>query len=278
MGIGQMITMPLFFASNALYPVKIMPGWLKVLSRVNPLSLRGRCAARPPRRHAPRICRSTSACCSSRSCSVLSRRRRSSIDWRADPARAHGGGGHAAAAPPTTVARPVARPAVQPKPNHGYAAVELALAREDVVADALAARKSSTPVVHDAALKRLREVRADVAALAKVARPARLTSAQRRSYDAYYESLVQNAGYRLDAAYEQGTARATTWRRRSPRPARASPASAAPTTRCCGRSAARTAAGCGARSARPRGRRGAAAAPRSRCLRLRRGGRTPRWR
>jgi ABC-2 type transport system permease protein len=38
MGIGQMITMPLFFASNALYPVKVMPGWLQGLSRVNPLS------------------------------------------------------------------------------------------------------------------------------------------------------------------------------------------------------------------------------------------------
>jgi ABC-2 type transport system permease protein len=38
MGIGQMITMPLFFASNALYPVAIMPGWLRVLSKVNPLS------------------------------------------------------------------------------------------------------------------------------------------------------------------------------------------------------------------------------------------------
>lgn len=38
MGIGQMITMPLFFASNALYPVKIMPGWVRVLSKVNPLS------------------------------------------------------------------------------------------------------------------------------------------------------------------------------------------------------------------------------------------------
>jgi ABC-2 type transport system permease protein len=38
MGIGQMITMPLFFASNALYPVKVMPGWLQALSRVNPLS------------------------------------------------------------------------------------------------------------------------------------------------------------------------------------------------------------------------------------------------
>jgi ABC-2 type transport system permease protein len=38
MGIGQAITMPLFFASNALYPVHLMPGWLQVLSTVNPLS------------------------------------------------------------------------------------------------------------------------------------------------------------------------------------------------------------------------------------------------
>ncbi|GDY31185.1 ABC transporter permease [Gandjariella thermophila] len=38
MGIGQAITMPLFFASNALYPVDIMPTWLRVLNHVNPLS------------------------------------------------------------------------------------------------------------------------------------------------------------------------------------------------------------------------------------------------
>jgi ABC-2 type transport system permease protein len=38
MGIGQMITMPLFFASNALYPVSIMPTWLRDLSKVIPLS------------------------------------------------------------------------------------------------------------------------------------------------------------------------------------------------------------------------------------------------
>ncbi|AGS67647.1 ABC transporter permease [Streptomyces collinus] len=38
MGIGQAITMPLFFGSNALYPVSIMPGWLQAVSRVNPLS------------------------------------------------------------------------------------------------------------------------------------------------------------------------------------------------------------------------------------------------
>jgi ABC-2 type transport system permease protein len=38
MGIGQAITMPLFFASNALYPVDVMPDWLRWLSKVNPLS------------------------------------------------------------------------------------------------------------------------------------------------------------------------------------------------------------------------------------------------
>jgi ABC-2 type transport system permease protein len=38
MGIGQAITMPLFFASNALYPVDVMPTWLRALSKVNPLS------------------------------------------------------------------------------------------------------------------------------------------------------------------------------------------------------------------------------------------------
>jgi ABC-2 type transport system permease protein len=38
MGIGQAITMPLFFSSSALYPVKVMPGWLQVLTRFNPLS------------------------------------------------------------------------------------------------------------------------------------------------------------------------------------------------------------------------------------------------
>jgi ABC-2 type transport system permease protein len=37
MGIGQAITMPLFFGSNALYPIGVMPGWLQVLSTVNPL-------------------------------------------------------------------------------------------------------------------------------------------------------------------------------------------------------------------------------------------------
>ncbi len=38
MGIGQAITMPLFFASNALYPVALMPSWVRAISKVNPLS------------------------------------------------------------------------------------------------------------------------------------------------------------------------------------------------------------------------------------------------
>ena len=38
MGIGQMLTMPLFFASNAIYPTAIMPGWLQVIAHVNPLT------------------------------------------------------------------------------------------------------------------------------------------------------------------------------------------------------------------------------------------------
>ena len=38
MGIGQAITMPLFFASNALYPTEIMPAWVRAVTHVNPLS------------------------------------------------------------------------------------------------------------------------------------------------------------------------------------------------------------------------------------------------
>jgi ABC-2 type transport system permease protein len=38
MGIGQAITMPLFFASNAIYPISVMPGWVKVIAIGNRLS------------------------------------------------------------------------------------------------------------------------------------------------------------------------------------------------------------------------------------------------
>lgn len=38
MGIGQVITLPLFFASNAIYPISIMPAWLQVVAAINPLS------------------------------------------------------------------------------------------------------------------------------------------------------------------------------------------------------------------------------------------------
>ena len=38
MGIGQLVVMPLFFASSALYPLSIMPAWLRILAHANPLS------------------------------------------------------------------------------------------------------------------------------------------------------------------------------------------------------------------------------------------------
>jgi ABC-2 type transport system permease protein len=38
MGIGQVLTMPIFFASNAIYPIELMPGWLRAISSANPLT------------------------------------------------------------------------------------------------------------------------------------------------------------------------------------------------------------------------------------------------
>ena len=38
MGIGQALTMPLFFASSAIYPISLMPVWLRYIAYVNPLS------------------------------------------------------------------------------------------------------------------------------------------------------------------------------------------------------------------------------------------------
>lgn len=38
MGIGQVLTMPLFFASNAIYPIAMMPPWLQIVSHANPLT------------------------------------------------------------------------------------------------------------------------------------------------------------------------------------------------------------------------------------------------
>ena len=38
MGIGQVMTMPLFFASNAIYPISLMPHWLQIVSHFNPLT------------------------------------------------------------------------------------------------------------------------------------------------------------------------------------------------------------------------------------------------
>ncbi len=38
MGVGQLLTMPIFFASNAIYPLDLMPDWLKTISSANPLT------------------------------------------------------------------------------------------------------------------------------------------------------------------------------------------------------------------------------------------------
>jgi ABC-2 type transport system permease protein len=38
MNIAQVIIMPLFFASNAIYPLTTMPGWLRVVAQIYPLS------------------------------------------------------------------------------------------------------------------------------------------------------------------------------------------------------------------------------------------------
>lgn len=38
MGMGQVLTMPIFFASNAIYPIALMPRWLQFVSHANPLT------------------------------------------------------------------------------------------------------------------------------------------------------------------------------------------------------------------------------------------------
>jgi len=38
MGIGQVVTMPIFFASNAIYPIDLMPPWLRAVAHANPLT------------------------------------------------------------------------------------------------------------------------------------------------------------------------------------------------------------------------------------------------
>jgi len=38
MGVGQVLTMPLFFASSAIYPLDLMPPWLQIIARFNPLT------------------------------------------------------------------------------------------------------------------------------------------------------------------------------------------------------------------------------------------------
>jgi len=36
--VNSMVSMPLFFASSALMPYEVMPAWLRVMARLNPVS------------------------------------------------------------------------------------------------------------------------------------------------------------------------------------------------------------------------------------------------
>ena len=38
MGVTQMVVMPMFFISGALFPVTGLPGWLAVLNRLDPIT------------------------------------------------------------------------------------------------------------------------------------------------------------------------------------------------------------------------------------------------
>ena len=65
MGVGQVLTMPLFFASNAIYPTSMMPGWLQVVSHLNPLTYQVdglRALLWPARRRRPSVSASILPC------------------------------------------------------------------------------------------------------------------------------------------------------------------------------------------------------------------------
>src|SRR6202008_2001369 len=47
MGVMQMVVMPMFFISGALFPVQNLPGWLTVLNRIDPLAHAGDPMRRP---------------------------------------------------------------------------------------------------------------------------------------------------------------------------------------------------------------------------------------
>ncbi len=38
MVVANLITLPLMFTSNAMYPIKLMPGWLQIVAKVNPVT------------------------------------------------------------------------------------------------------------------------------------------------------------------------------------------------------------------------------------------------
>ena len=38
MGIGQLLTMSMFFANNAIHPLDLIPGWLRIVAQLNLLT------------------------------------------------------------------------------------------------------------------------------------------------------------------------------------------------------------------------------------------------
>ena len=57
MGVTQMVVMPMFFISGALFPVSGLPGWLAFLNRLDPITYAvdpmRKLVLQPPRRHRP---------------------------------------------------------------------------------------------------------------------------------------------------------------------------------------------------------------------------------
>src|SRR4029434_10815776 len=53
MGVMQLVVMPMFFISGALFPVAGLPAWLAVLNRLDPLTYAGDPLRRPVFHHRP---------------------------------------------------------------------------------------------------------------------------------------------------------------------------------------------------------------------------------
>jgi len=124
-----------------------------------------------------------------------------------------GCGTHAAApvAPTTHSLRPQASPrVVVSAADVRFARLVVVEDREDLAADALGERKSSSEALSGAALRRAHAQTAEITDAAHIlarahARVAQPTSAQRSAWARNYQALVGVAGWRFDAAFTSGT-------------------------------------------------------------------------